>query len=103
MNQTEENPEQAIFAVYCMIGDWLLAEFWLSQFRKCINFDFQLHNYCDTIEQVGFTIIGFQQTDSFMISSGFASSASQVRPTVRTYRRSCFMSVDFRLLCSLFF
>ena len=59
--QTEENPEQAIFAVYCMIGDWLLAEFWLSQFRKCINFDFQLHNYCDTIEQVGFMIIAFHQ------------------------------------------
>jgi hypothetical protein len=50
--QNEENAEQAIFAVYCMLGDWLLADYWLSQHRKLINFDFQLFNYCESIDQV---------------------------------------------------
>ena len=50
--QNEENAEQAIFAVYCMLGDWLLADYWLSQYRKLINFDFQLVNFCESIEQV---------------------------------------------------
>ena len=61
-SQFEENAEQAVFAVYCMLGDWTLAEYWLSQHRKVINFDFQLFNFCESIEQVRLSLACFLVT-----------------------------------------
>eukprot|EP00051_Salpingoeca_urceolata_P014869 m.189688 g.189688 ORF g.189688 m.189688 type:complete len:856 (+) comp18214_c1_seq1:232-2799(+) len=51
VNKAHENAEEAIFAVLCMIGDWALVDKWLSQSSKHIRFDFQLHNFCERIEQ----------------------------------------------------
>jgi hypothetical protein len=45
-----ETPEEAVFGVYLMLGDLRLADAWLAQWARAIRFDFQLHNFCDTIE-----------------------------------------------------
>lgn len=47
-----ETPEEAIFGVFCMLGDCVLADKWLSQWSKHIRFDFQLMNYCERIVEV---------------------------------------------------
>lgn len=52
-----ENPEEAVFGVLCLLGDCVLADKWLSQWSKAIQFDFQIVNYAERIEEVSSLIL----------------------------------------------